>query len=478
MVDVGESAGPGLPIGPVSVPRAQIGTPPPAVGAAAQPTMSPTEPGAPPLASTVPPVTASASPAGSRSVGAQPAAAAAQAPPTGGTPPPPYTALPPSTTQTRTAAPPSRRVQRPREIFQSPEQAMFGQRRAQAQGDVEGEVAGLVAAGASPEEARAAILEKYQRLARGGAADRSIFGEILQPDGTWQSGSVVFDPQSGQHFDSQTGERARGFRRSTTTGSTSLGTWAERAAGELGYASAAAARAEGPEAMQRVNARAQELEVGRAAAIVSSRGDALAQVPLNTQQRFQATQDLAAIWTKATAQPQELRRQYGLMQNGLARYTADPIGASQAVLVTFQKMLDPTSVVRESEYARSTQGLSLVNWLRGKYAQYIGLVDADTGQWVSGGVGVPQEVLAEIAKTAETFYTDENMQSGLENVRQRLLTTATNPLYAIPPEQIFGPNPLAGITDTPDTTSTTTPAAPGTAPRFFQDASGNWIIER
>ncbi len=39
--------------------------------------------------------------------------------------------------------------------------------------------------------------------------------------------------------------------------------------------------------------------------------------------------------------------------------------ASQAILVTFQKMLDPTSVVRESEYARSSHGESWVNRLKG-----------------------------------------------------------------------------------------------------------------
>lgn len=39
--------------------------------------------------------------------------------------------------------------------------------------------------------------------------------------------------------------------------------------------------------------------------------------------------------------------------------------ASQAMLVTFQKMLDPTSVVRESEYARSGDGQSLSQRIQG-----------------------------------------------------------------------------------------------------------------
>jgi hypothetical protein len=40
---------------------------------------------------------------------------------------------------------------------------------------------------------------------------------------------------------------------------------------------------------------------------------------------------------------------------------------SQAMLVTFQKLLDPTSVVRESEYARSGEGSSLRNRIEGAY---------------------------------------------------------------------------------------------------------------
>jgi len=43
--------------------------------------------------------------------------------------------------------------------------------------------------------------------------------------------------------------------------------------------------------------------------------------------------------------------------------------ASQGVLVAFQKLLDPTSVVRESEYARSAQGLSILDRLDALYTK-------------------------------------------------------------------------------------------------------------
>lgn len=66
--------------------------------------------------------------------------------------------------------------------------------------------------------------------------------------------------------------------------------------------------------------------------------------------------------------------------------------ASQGVLVAFQKLLDPDSVVRESEYARSGNGQSL--WDRMK------------GTWQTlnrGGADVTMEELANFVETANIF---------------------------------------------------------------------------
>jgi len=57
-------------------------------------------------------------------------------------------------------------------------------------------------------------------------------------------------------------------------------------------------------------------------------------------------------------------------QARIAEANGESLGAaSQGILVTFQKILDPTSVVRESEYARSAEGLSIMSQLEGKYQQ-------------------------------------------------------------------------------------------------------------
>jgi len=70
--------------------------------------------------------------------------------------------------------------------------------------------------------------------------------------------------------------------------------------------------------------------------------------------------------------------------------------ASQAILVTFQKILDPDSVVRESEYARSAEGQSLRHQIAGKYEQLI-----------QGGAGVPIEELEGFVDLAQQWMAAE-----------------------------------------------------------------------
>ena len=67
-------------------------------------------------------------------------------------------------------------------------------------------------------------------------------------------------------------------------------------------------------------------------------------------------------------------------------------GAAQGVLVTFQKILDPTSVVRESEYERSASDLSFMGGLQAWYQQ---LVDGGT---------VPLNVLKNFQSIADSWY--------------------------------------------------------------------------
>ena len=160
----------------------------------------------------------------------------------------------------------SRTVSRPRPIFRSPEEAMLLGKRAAAQGDVEGEVAGLVAAfGGGPDaeaKARNLIAEKYERMSRGSMGTVQAMRGTL-PDGSFAYGILDRRPGSPTmgrflNADSPTGEPLIGF--SPITGANDLGDAAELAAKELGYPSAQAAfQTGGPEAIKAVNTRALAL---------------------------------------------------------------------------------------------------------------------------------------------------------------------------------------------------------------------------
>lgn len=365
---------------------------------------------------------------------------------------------------------------RPREVFQTEEQRTLGRYSAQERGEILGVVAAYEAVGVPHDQAvQRAIDERMRSRGVGATGLQSIAGEL--PDGTPAFG--VFDRQRGVYINPDTGQPLDGFRPRTTTGSTSLGGDRESLARELFGKPAAQLT---PAQMTQVNQRVTSFAGVKAGAVTTGRGEAAAGIPLSTPQRFQATTDLATQWTKATANRQEMQRQHSLMQTGLTRYDADPIGGSQAVLVTFQKVLDPTSVVRESEYARSPQGLAILDRLEGVYERY-----------KSGGAGVPKPVLAEMVETARQFLTDENMRSGLDNVRARIYKTATD--YEIDPANVFPPGDLPrtpGATPRVGAPPPTGPAGP-TAPtvaappagggldalersgRLFVDANGNLI---
>ena len=100
---------------------------------------------------------------------------------------------------------------------------------------------------------------------------------------------------------------------------------------------------------------------------------------------------LAGEWKQATKPVRDLMRQRDLMSIGMeAAARGDMAAGSQTVLVTFQKILDPISVVRESEYARSASGQALL-------AQVEGAVE----KLGKGGAGVTLEQLGAFARLAD-----------------------------------------------------------------------------
>lgn len=133
---------------------------------------------------------------------------------------------------------------------------------------------------------------------------------------------------------------------------------------------------------------------------------------------------LSKQWGTAVAPVVELDRQVKLLDTGLAAARkGDMAQGAQTVLVTFQKILDPPSVVRESEYARSASGLALIERVKGAYEQLL-----------KGGAGVSVsqlEKFADVARQAARAQASGYSQA----VQERIGKTADR--YKIPRELVF-----------------------------------------
>jgi hypothetical protein len=111
---------------------------------------------------------------------------------------------------------------------------------------------------------------------------------------------------------------------------------------------------------------------------------------LSPSQQITQTRLLRNEYQRATTSAREMSRQLGIMDRGLAAAEKGNLNAgSQAVLVTFQKILDPNSVVRESEYGRSQTGLGLLQKMQGVLPRI-----------AEGGPGVPVAELKKFAALA------------------------------------------------------------------------------
>ena len=191
-------------------------------------------------------------------------------------------------------------------------------------------------------------------------------------------------------------------------------------------------------------------------------------MPLSTSQRWEVQKDLTKQWTDEVKAKREMASQYQLMQSSLNRFGADPLGASQGVLVTFQRILDPQSVVREAEYDRGPQGLAIRQRLEGLLSKHFGpnWNDPSAGR---GGAGVPEPALRELTETARQYL--EALSTTSEGVKQRIQATLKQPggYDRIDPATILGPD-AAPVLANP-------PAAPGApaasaAPQSPAEAAG------
>ena len=309
----------------------------------------------------------------------------------------------------------------PRQVFLRPEQRVARDVRAREDAENQAELRHLRTLFTDEE------IRELMRAEAMGSRGRSGFQaqrfEIPDGQGGWTQIMGTFDPQTGVYRDLE-GNIHTDARPLTSTGSSSLGTAMEAAAGAHGWPNAAAARAAGPEAFNQVIATAQTIEANRRYATTFASGEAGGDVPLSTQQRFQATTGLQDTWRKVNAPVREMERQMAIMETSLTRFKeGDRIGGSEGVIATFKKVIDPESVVREAEYNRTPDGLGWLQRIRGQLER-IG----------EGGAGVPLKELEELVETGRAYMAA--MQGWSEGERDRLGRLATS--YELDPSLVFG----------------------------------------
>jgi len=157
-----------------------------------------------------------------------------------------------------------------------------------------------------------------------------------------------------------------------------------------------------------------------------------------------------------------MARSYKIMQSALnealsKKGNESKSAADQALVITFNKMLDPTSVVRESEYARTPEGQSAM-------AQLEGFVE----RVKQGGVGLTDENRKSVVSISGKLMTEA--QNVYRERRDEFSRLAQDD-YKIDPQMVVGrdyslPGLDAGIgTPSPVPSSSPVPVGNGTSPK-------------
>lgn len=158
---------------------------------------------------------------------------------------------------------------------------------------------------------------------------------------------------------------------------------------------------------------------------------------LTPYQQFQATQSISKDNMSRTSNAREIARQVGIMNkaNASIKNGGDVNLGSQAIIATFNKILDPTSVVRESEYDRTAQGQSLLERIQGKYDNIS-----------SGGAGVTAKTLSDAVALGNEYL--KGAQASMLEQNKRAEAMATH--FGLDPSFVTSATPQTGENDGPD----------------------------
>jgi len=122
----------------------------------------------------------------------------------------------------------------------------------------------------------------------------------------------------------------------------------------------------------------------------------------------------------------DIRQKYDVMNEALkeSRSTKNFVATDQAIITLYNKMTDPQSVVRESEYARTANDLALWRKLKGKIEK-----------WQGGGAGLTQGDREAVFKMAGKFLQASQTKYKERFKEYRGYFTA----YGLDPEKFLNP---------------------------------------
>jgi hypothetical protein len=117
------------------------------------------------------------------------------------------------------------------------------------------------------------------------------------------------------------------------------------------------------------------------------------------QYEMQRQKEASGLRTEFNTLPEvknyfDLQSKFSIMKDALdeSRISKSNVATDQALITVFNKITDPQSVVRESEYARTASDLSMLNRLKGKVEK-----------WQKGGAGLTDEDRQALVTMATKF---------------------------------------------------------------------------
>jgi hypothetical protein len=181
-------------------------------------------------------------------------------------------------------------------------------------------------------------------------------------------------------------------------------------------------------ALQAKESLAKAGKEGTASVVVNTPGEK----PMTRYQRFTTERQLRTEAEKAAAPVREINRQVQTMRAGLAAARkGDMTVGVQAVINSFNRILEPGSVTREAEYLRTAAGQSLIDAMIGKFESI-----------KAGGQGVRVETLADAVALAEQIAA--NMSRAADGQFEMIGGQAEE--YQIPRDRVI---PNLGRTEAP-----------------------------